>query len=188
MMTRPSNPALYALTAALQEHHDDLLAQWLEWITERVAQAPHVSRPTLQRHLALLIGLIIELSGPLRRQVTELWFTACEAYGQTAAARGLAAGEVVEELQQLRELLIRMLSETVALMSPRQSMTAVLRLNRTVDRGVAHAVVGYTDALVETLLNGRGVPIVATQPGEDEVLQRLAHLENELEQLRRQNR
>lgn len=67
-------------------------------------------------------------------------------------------------------------------------MSAILRLNRTIDRGIAHTVVGYTDALVETLLNGRGVPIVATQPGEDEILQRLAHLESELELLRRQNR
>lgn len=187
-MKRPSNPALHVFTVALLERHDELLAQWSEWISRRVAQAPHVSRPTLERHLALLLDMIIELSGPLRRQASELWFTTCEAYGQTAAARGLAAGEVVEELQQLRELLIRILSETVVMMSPRQSMSAILRLNRTIDRGIAHAVVGYTDALVETLLNGRGVPIVATQPGEDEILQRLAHLESELELLRRQNR
>lgn len=187
-MTRPSNPALHVLTVALQERHDDLLGQWLEWIVRRVAQAPHVSRPTLQRHLALLIDLIVELSGPLRRQATELWYTACEAYGQTAAARGLAAGEVVEELQQLREILIRTLSETVATMPPRQSITAVLRLNRTIDRGITHAVVGYTDALVETLLNRRGVPIVATQPGEDEIILRLSHLEGELKQLQQQSR
>ena len=65
-----------------------------------------------------------------------------------------------------------------------KAMAAVLRLNRTMDRGLAHAVVGYTDALVETLLNRRGVPIVASQPEEDEVLQRLEHLEDELTQLR----
>jgi hypothetical protein len=64
----------------------------------------------------------------------------------------------------------------------------VLRLNRTLDRGLAHAVVGYTDALVETLLNRRGVPIVASEPAEDEILQRLASLEEELAQLRQKNR
>lgn len=149
-----------------------------------MAQAPHIKRPTVERHLALLIDILIELAGPLRRHITTLWFTACEAYGQTAAARGLAAGEVVEELQQFRELLIRLLSETVATLPPRQSMAAVLRLNRILDRGLAHAVVGYTDALVETLLNRRGVPIVASEPAEDEILQRLQHLEEEFAQLR----
>jgi hypothetical protein len=67
-------------------------------------------------------------------------------------------------------------------------MAAVLRLNRILDRGLAHAVVGYTDALVETLLNRRGVPLVASEPAEDEVLQRLETLEEELEQLRVRNR
>ncbi len=185
---RPSNPAIEALTDALRKQRDQLIADWSEWVTHRTAQAPHVQRPTVERHLALLVDLMIELAGPLRRQVTELWFTGCEAYGQTAAARGLAAGEVVEELQQLRELLIRLLSETIASLSQRQAIAAVLRLNRTLDRGLAHAVVGYTDALVETLLNRRGVPIVASEPAEDEILQRLGSLEEELAQLRTRNR
>lgn len=188
MMVRPSNPALLAVTAALREHRDALVTDWADWVSHRISQVPHIRRPTVERHLALLVDVMIELAGPLRRQATELWFSACEAYGQTAAARGLAAGEVVEEIQQLRELLIRRLSETVAILPPRQSIAAVLRLNRVLDRGLAHAVVGYTDALVETLLNRRGVPIVATQPAEDEILQRLQHLEDELAQLRPKNR
>lgn len=185
---RPSNPAIKALTDSLREQRDDLIAEWAEWVRHRMAQAPHVQHPTVERHLALMVDLMIELAGPLRRQATELWFTACEAYGHTAAARGLAAGEVVEELQQLRELLIRQLSKTVANLSQRQAIAGVLRLNRTLDRGLAHAVVGYTDALVETLLNRRGVPIVASEPAEDEILQRLASLEEELAQLRTKNR
>lgn len=185
---RPSNPAIKALTDSFREQRDILVAEWSEWVHARTAQAPHVQLPTVERHLGLMVDLMIELSGPLRRQATELWFMVCEAYGQTAASRGLAAGEVVEELQQLRELLIRQLSETVASLSQRQALAAVLRLNRTLDRGLAHAVVGYTDALVETLLNRRGVPIVASEPAEDEILQRLASLEEELAQLREKNR
>jgi hypothetical protein len=185
---RPSNPALLAVTTSLSEHRDKLVSQWSEWIAHRMSQAPHIQRPTIERHLALLVDVMIELAGPLRRQATEFWFTACEVYGQTAAARGLAAGEVVEELQQFRELLIRSLSETIVTLPARQSIAAVLRLNRVFDRGLTHAVVGYTDALVETLLNRRGVPIVASEPAEDEVLQRLTHLEEELAVLKQQNR
>jgi hypothetical protein len=181
---RPSNPALNALTDLLRVQRDLLVAQWSEWIAQRMTQAPHIQRPTVERHLGLLVDVLTETAGPLRRHATELWFTACEVYGQTAAARGLAAGEVVEELQQLRELLIRELSEPIATLPPRQSIAAVLRLNRTLDRGLAHAVVGYTDALIETLLNRRGVPLVASEPAEDEVLQRLEHLEEELAELR----
>ena len=182
---RQSNPALEALTGSLQGQRDPLIAQWSEWIAERMTEAPHIERPTVERHVSLLVDVLIETAGPFRRHATELWYSGCEVYGQTAAARGLAAGEVVEELQQLRELLIRLLSETIAALPARQSIAAVLRLNRTLDRGIAHAVVGYTDALVEALLNRRGVPIVASEPAEDEVLQRLAHLEEELAELQR---
>ena len=185
---RPSNPALEAFTGSLQGQRDRLVVEWSEWITQRMTEAPHIKRPTVERHLRLLVDILIETAGPFRRHATELWYVGCEVYGQTAAARGLAAGEVVEELQQLRELLIRLLSETIASLPARQSIAGVLRLNRTLDRGITHAVVGYTDALVETLLNRRGVPIVASEPAEDEVLQRLAHLEEELTELRERSK
>jgi hypothetical protein len=185
---RPSNPSLLAVGESLRAHRDDLVERWSAWIATRMTAAPHIQRPTVDRHLAMMVDVLIELAGPLRRQVSEMWFAVCEVYGETAAARGLAAGEVVEEIQQLREILIHLLSDTVVNMPSRQAMAAVLRLNRLLDRGLAHAVVGYTDALVETLLNRRGVPIVATEPAEDEVLQRLAQLEEELAQLRERNR
>jgi hypothetical protein len=63
-------------------------------------------------------------------------------------------------------------------------MAALLRLNRTLDRGIAHAVVGYTDVLVEMLLNKRGVVLDASEPGESSVHQRLAQLEEELHTFR----
>jgi hypothetical protein len=88
--------------------------------------------------------------GPLRREVNTIWFSVCEHYGRVAAARGLAAGEVVEELQFLRELLIRNLAPVLAAMRARQGMAIMLRLNRVIDKGIAVAVVGYTDALVAT--------------------------------------
>jgi hypothetical protein len=149
-----------------------------------MSEAPFIDRGTTERHLALLVDIITEATGPLRRHVAEVWFSACDTYGRTAAARGLAAGEVVEELQYLRELLIRQMADVVVTLTARQSLTVVLRLNRLLDRGISHAVVGYTDVLVETLLNRRGVVLDASTPGESAVLERLAQLEEELAMLR----
>lgn len=163
----------------------DILAKdWSRWILARVGSGT-VRPQVLERQVLLLINLLIETAGPMRRAALELWLQASEGYGRTAAERGLAAGEVVEELQHLRELLIRHLSELIAAMPARVSMAAVLRLNRILDSGITHAVVGYTDALVETLFAQRGVPVGASGTTEDDIVQRLAQLEAELEQLRR---
>lgn len=147
---------------------------------ERMSQAAAVDRPTIERQLALLIDIVIEMVGPLRRQVEELWFDACDSYGRTAAARGLAAGEVVEEIQHLRDLLMHNLADVIAALPARQLMAAILRLNRGLDRGIAHAVVGYTDVLVETLMERGGVILDASGPGNSTVSQRLTQLEEEL--------
>lgn len=184
---RPSQPNLLAVSRALAGQRDRLVADWTRWILARVGASPTVRPETLERQLRLLVELLIETAGPLRRSALELWLLASEGYGRTAAERGLAAGEVVEELQHLRELLIRRLSELIAALPARASMATVLRLNRILDSGITHAVVGYTDTLVETLFAQRGVPVGASGPVEDEIAQRLAHVEAELEQLRRRN-
>lgn len=185
LTARPSRPALAAVGRSIASNRDRLVAQWADWLMGRMSHIEQIDRPTIDRQLGLLIDIMIEMAGPLRRQVAELWFNACDGYGRTAAARGLAAGEVVEELQYLRELLIRDLSEVIAALPARQSLAAVLRLNRLLDRGLAHSVVGYTDVLVETLLNKRGVVLDASGPGENAVHARLEQLEDELASLRR---
>lgn len=180
LAARPIRPALAAIGRSLAAKRDDLLVQWADWLMERMSQAPVVDRPTVERQLALLFDIVIELAGPLRREVSDLWFDACDAYGRTAAARGLAAGEVVEEIQYLRELLVHSLSDVIAALPARQLMAALLRLNRSLDRGIAHAVVGYTDVLVETLLERGGVILDASGPGNNPVCERLDQLEHEL--------
>ena len=97
-----------------------------------------------------------------------------------AAARGLAAGEVVEELQFLRELLIRNLAPVLAAMRARQGMAIMLRLNRVIDKGIAVAVVGYTDALVATLFAQNGVPSEGTEYEVAEVERQLDAIEQQL--------
>lgn len=106
----------------------------------------------IRQELSLLIDVFGTMVGPLRRETKSIWVKVTEEYGRHAAVRGLAAGEVVEELQYLRELLIRFLAPSIAALRPRQGMALLLRLNRLVDRGVAMAVVGYTDALVSSIL------------------------------------
>lgn len=184
LVMRPSNPALLSAGRVLVANRNELVHSWMRWIGDRMAQAPQLKRPTVERQLFLLVDILTEMTGPLRRHVAELWFDAWQFYGQTAATRGLAAGEVVEEVQHLRELLIHDLSELIAALPARHSMATVLRLNRLVDRGIAHAVVGYTDALVQTLFAQRGVPVPAAHPAEDEILKRLVQFETELERLR----
>ena len=184
LSTRPSNPAIIAARAALLAVRDDLVSEWTEWVTARTAGVSSEVGSTLERQFGLLVDILIEVAGPLRRQGAELWFDASDAYGRLATIRGLAAGEVVEEIQHLRELLIRHLSEPVFSMSVRQSMAVLLRLNRIVDKCIAHAVVGYTDELVETLLDKRGVPVTTAKPAEAVISERLEQLEDEFARLK----
>lgn len=180
---RPSSTALAAAGRAILSGREALVSDWAAWMTRRSSPPHDISHSSLIRQLGLLVNLLAEVTGPLRRHATELWLSACEWYGRTAAERGLATGEVVEEFQHLRELLIIQLSELIAALPARQSLATVLRLNRALDQGIAHAVVGYTDSLFETLMNQRGVPVRA--PGtEDDISRRLAQFEQELAELR----
>lgn len=181
---RPSTPALAPAGRVMAAKRDELVADWARWITNRLASLQNIRRATIERQLALLLDILIEITGPWRRESTELWLNASEWYGRGAAERGLAAGEVVEEFQHLREILIRELSDVIAALPARQSVATVLRLNRLLDKGLSHAVVGYTDGLIETLFDQRGVPIGAVDAAEGEVEKRLSQFEMELARIR----
>src|SRR5690606_20489804 len=121
-----------------------------------------------------------EMLGPLRREAKLVWDEVMEHYGRTAAARGLAAGEVVDEVQQLRLLLINHIGTVVAAMRPRRAVAVFVRLNNVIDRGISQAVVGYTDALVASLLmtDRQTQPLTDTVPADLEA--RLAGFEANL--------
>ena len=148
--------------------------------------APTIPRSTVEREFRLLFDVMTEMVGPLRREINTVWFHVCEHYGRTASARGLAAGEVVEELQFLRELLIRNLAPVLVAMRARQGMAIMLRLNRVIDKGVDVAVVGYTDALVATLFSQNGVPVHGPDHDFAEVERQLDGLEQELQAVAKQ--
>lgn len=139
-----------------------MVARWSEWLGDRLTATSSIPPALVKRELLLLIDVFASMVGPLRRETRAIWSRAAEQYGRHAATRGLAAGEVVEEMQYLRELLIRHLAPAIAALRPRQGMALLLRLNRLVDRGVAMAVIGYTDELAATLVpaseDGKGRP------------------------------
>lgn len=177
---RASQSVLLAAGRVIADMRESMVSQWADWLGDRMTAAPTIPRPTVEREFRLLIDVITQMVGPMRREVRTVWVHVCEHYGRTASARGLAAGEVVEELQYLRELLTRNLAPILAAMRARQGMAIMLRLNRVIDKGVAVAVVGYTDALVATLFAQNGVPVSGPGHDQGEVERQLAALEGEL--------
>jgi len=131
-----------------------------------------------ERFAEELIGVLPLLVGPSREAVRPLWDRLSELYGVLAAKRGLAAGEVIEELHTLRELVILDLyrdppSIDVAPLPLRE----ILRLNRGFDRAVALASVGYTDALFFEFFGGD------REPGGLSVQKTAAEAESQLDQI-----
>jgi len=164
----------------MAEQRDAMVDQWANWLGDRLTSSRTIARSTVERELRLIIDTIVEMVGPFRRETKTVWFDVCEHYGRVAAARGLAAGEVVEEMQYLRELLTRTLSPVLAAMRARPGLAIMMRLNRVLDKGIAVAVVGYTDALVATLFSQNGVPTTETELDEGEVERQLDAIEENL--------
>ena len=180
---RHSAPSLIFVSRGITNSRDGLCDQWARWIGERQSGSQQIIEPLeLRRTLCLIISLLAHMTGPLRREARETWYAATEMYGRLAELRGLSAGEVVDELQHLRELLIVEVGDLIAAMPARQQLPAVLRLNRVCDTGVSNAVVGYTDALVAKMFSQDGVP-VPTADSLKELIAQLRALECDLKTL-----
>lgn len=142
------------------------MAEWLrerasriadEWAAEiRVRETGHlvIAEEVVDRQVLHLSGLLPWLLGPEAADVQPLWLRACELFGTVAAKRGLAAGEVIEEFQILRALLIRDLYRNPP-SGGAPTLREALRLNGIIDRGVTHASVGHTDTMFFQLLDER---------------------------------
>jgi len=143
----------------LRARHDALVRRWHLELCGRSTDLESEMKDLLEEFLDVLASLLPPMIGRFREQVEPLWIAAAELFGATAARRGLAAGEVIEEFQLLRHAIIRFLYADPPLGGDAMlSLREVLRLNRAIDRGVAHASVGHTDALFFALLEGSGVP------------------------------
>ncbi len=157
----------------------ELVARWAAWLASRQAGGQGLDAATTERLLGLIVDLLVLMVGPVRREAEGTWFAAAELYGRLAALRGLAAGEVVEELQHLRELMARELADFFVALPVRQQLPTVLRVNRVVDTAVTSAVVGYTDALVASMFSREGVP-VPTADSVQEAVAQIAGIEAEV--------
>lgn len=133
--------------------------RWLREVHRRYDVGTQGINGLLEEFLTLLTGFLPAMVGPYRDQVEPLWKRTAELFGAVAAKRGLAAGEVIEEFQILREVVIRLLYQDPPLGGRAPvSLREILRLNRTIDMGVTHASVGHTDALFFSLFEGSGIP------------------------------
>ena len=173
-------PADFA--AWLQTRLPSISERWSSEILLRGLGQARDADAAVERFVRHLVAFLPSMLGPRRDLVEPLWIRSCELFGTFAARRGLAAGEVIEEFQLLRELVIRDLYRDPPLGGRLPlSLREILRLNRGIDRGLTHASVGHTDAMFFQLLEADGGP-EATSVAEvaDEVEAQLAALTAEL--------
>lgn len=195
----PSSPTPPALDTPPKRHLDPHeLAQWVEersdrlrerWMDEIRARDGRWGEDLLKltdEFFELFVGMLPVALGPYRHQVEPLWRQTAELYGSVGAMRGLAAGEVIEEFQFLREALLRFLYAEPPLEAvDRITLREILRLNRFVDRGVTHASIGHTDALFFALFRGNGVPDQPSPGVLAEVRDQLEGVRSELRDVQR---
>ena len=169
----------------LHRQRDFLSRHWFDEVRHRGSLAPEFE-PILRRFLEVLTAMVPEAVGSHQAHVAPLWRETAELYGSMGAQRGLAAGEVVEEFQVLREAVIRLFFRTPPTRRDGAlSLADALRLNRFLDAGVTHASIGHTDALFFALLQGSGVPKIPTAELVTDVEEQLRHIKEELSLPRR---
>jgi len=175
---RPLSPA--ELGGWLETQRTGIGSRWMEEIRSRRGEEPADVESLLSLFVDLLVSFLSPGIGPWRDEVEPLMQQAAELYGSLAALRGQAAGESVEEMQLLRESVLRFLFRN----PPDRKGGGVgfremLRMNRLVDLAVTHASVGHTDALFFSLLHGTGVSDRPRAEALEEIREQLGHLANE---------
>lgn len=148
------------LASWLRERGERLGESWSDELRSRGLGNGSVIDRVVDTLVRRLVDFLPWLLGPYREQAEPLWVRASELFGAMAAKRGLAAGEVIEEFQVLRELVIRDLYRDPPLGGRVPlSLRDILRLNRAIDRGVTHASVGHTDTLFFQFFEAEGQPL-----------------------------
>jgi hypothetical protein len=128
-----------------------------------------------------LVSYLPHCLGDTREDAEKAWDEATHLYGSLALKRGLAAGEVVEELEVLREEILRLLLEAPpGDWGDKGFHREFLALNQVLDTGVVRANVAYVDDLFFAHLQGSGVPGDLTPELEEEMLRQLEASRKEL--------
>ena len=177
---RSKHPAPNTLLGDWLEVQRGFLARyWFEEILHRVSMDQEMER-ILERFLDLLTRMIPGALDHRRSAVDPVWKSAAELYGALGAKRSLAAGDIVEEFQIVREAVVRILFQAPpGRYGAALSLSDALRLNRFIDNGVTHASIGHTDGLFFALFHGNGVSTVPTAEFMAEVEEQLDVLELE---------
>lgn len=145
----------------LRERAGDIAETWTSEIASRELGQATAYEGLVERFMTQHMALLPWLLGPHATHIQPLWDRTAELFGSIGAKRGLAAGEVIEEFQILRYILIRQLYREPPPQGP-ISLRDTLRLNRIVDRGIVHASVGHTDALFFQFLEANETPVEKT--------------------------
>ena len=164
-------------------HAHPLAERWFAGLKLGPASSPQQDgvHEVISAFFDVLLELLPHAVGPLRDSVEPLWSQAAELYGTFAAQRGLAAGEVIEEFQLLREGILRLLwADPPEIETDRIALREILRLNRVLDRGVTAASVGHTDALFFALFQSSGLPQRMSDDLRYEMREQLQVLRHEL--------
>jgi hypothetical protein len=146
------------LSAWLKRHEGVIVKRWSSEIRIREGRRAEELDGILETYLQHLVSFLPLCLGKQRDEAEDVWQQATNLYGSISLRRGLAAGEVVEEIQLLREVILRLLLED----PPQTRRTSALArdalvLNRVLDLGVVRASVSYIDDLFFTQLQGSGV-------------------------------
>ncbi len=166
----------------LREHRGRLGERWLAGVAGRHEDLGDPAQDLLTEFVGLLTRFPPVFLSPYRSHVEPLWAQLAELYGSVAAMRGLAAGEVIEEFQLLREEIIRLFYDVPPVRElDRLALRDMLLVNRVVDQGVTHASIGHTDALFFALFQGSGVANHLTEDQEAEVREQLRGIASELD-------
>jgi hypothetical protein len=181
-MSVPRRRGARELTSWLEGLVPSLTDRWTDEIRRRGQLGQNGLAPVVEHFAELLVRLLPLMVGPHRDLVEPFWIRASALYGAVAANRGLAAGEAIEELHLLRELVIRDLYRSPpAGGNARLSLREILRMNRALDQAVTHGSVGHIDALFFEFFDGdRATALLSGADVAAEALEQLRQLEAEL--------
>ncbi|MXW16522.1 MAG: hypothetical protein F4139_02800 [Gemmatimonadetes bacterium] len=167
------------LAGWLREHSAPIAERWAEGLLAARNSWSRAGESLVNAFCRGLVSFLPGMLSPYRAQILPLWSECAELYGSVAARRGLSAGEVIEEFQILREVIVRLMFERPLAADGALRMRDVLQLNRAVDIGVTQASVGHTDLLFFNLVDGSGGPAPLGPSDMDEVVNQIGTLREE---------
>jgi hypothetical protein len=169
----------------LRENRKRITDRWRARIRAREGRRGEDSDGFLGIFCETLVSFLPHCLGRDREEAEEAWDQASHLFGSFGLRRGLAAGEVVEDMELLREEILRLLMEAPPEdWSVRSFQLDVLALNQVLDAGVVRASVAYVDDLFFLHLQGSGVPEGPTTELEEEIRRQLESARRELESRR----